>query len=141
MDTPESLAASLAAAPEDPKIQPAALEHEFDLDYTTPAGARFRGHFKNRILTVAEWVQVSRIKATLLGGMPLTSIDGSTLSVAEMMSHMALSLVEKPGWFDSTKLHEPLVVEAVYGEVAAHQARFRGLGRETEGSGGGGWYG
>lgn len=125
----------------DPKLS---REYEFDLDYTGPTGRRYRGHFKNHILTIGEHAQVSFMRSRMLGGVPWVSLDENDKALAEMVCHMTQSLEGDAKWAKNlSDLADVDVVEALYEEVRGHEATFHGRrpaegGRDPEGGDAGG---
>ena len=109
---------------------PKALEvYEFTIDVVDGAGKRWTGQFKNQILDMDQRVEVGCTQARLCGGIPFMALDPDTLALAEMMAHLFVSLLEKPKWFVTSgegAIKNVRVLNAVYSEVATHEATFRG---------------
>jgi len=110
----------------DPKMK---VEYKFEFDYTDKRGKRWHGEFTNRILSYRMKSRVGAIRAQMGGGMPMESLDLATLDVNEKIAHLTISLVSRPPWAAGDKLSElydPEILDRIYAEVAAHEARFHG---------------
>lgn len=117
---------------EDPKSQ---KEYTFKFDWTNPVGKRYQGEFTNKILTIADKQNVGIMRARLGGGMPVESLDGLTIEINLMVSHMTFSLIKTPTWADDLRaLIEHELIQEIYMEVASHEATFSGYGAVKEGS-------
>jgi hypothetical protein len=115
-----------APAPSDPK---AAEQYEFVVSVKDGAGKVWSGTFKNRILTIEDRVNVGLTQATLVSGIPWSSLDPETQALTEVMAHLAKSLVDKPRWFvlsGPDAIRNTRILNAVFREVTAHEAFFRG---------------
>lgn len=103
-------------------------EYSFDFEHTDSRGKVWRGHFTNHILTIRERRLSKVMKAKMLGGIPVEAIDREAWEVAEMLSHLSLSLngtKEPPEWAkDFEKLQDPRILEALYSEVSSHEDTF-----------------
>jgi hypothetical protein len=117
---------------DDPKLK---RDYEFKIDYTDGRGRRWKGPFTNRILNFDELSRVGIIKANLFGGMPIISFDAYTVDHNEKVSHLTVSLVSRPDWCEGaklTKLTDKDLLDAIYSEVASHEATFHGRGSDQE---------
>ena len=144
--SPEQLKAELEGKPEtgeqkvsrlyDPRLE---REYEFELKYVDGRGKAWPGKFKNQILNFVQVSQVGAIKAHSLGGAPAASCDEYTLDHAEKLSHLTVSLVERPDWAKGSKLeqlNDKGLLDALYAEVARHEGTFHGrIPAEEDGSG------
>lgn len=109
---------------DDPKHQ---REYTFELDYTDTTGKKWTGQFRNQILSILQRQQVGAMKARLAGGVPFTSLDPYTTELNEMIAHLQISLRDKPKWAaELSELLDDGVAEAIYEEVASHEAMFHG---------------
>ncbi len=114
-------AVSEAVLPAPPAPRPGRTQ-AFDVDVRTGDG-HCVGKFVSRILTVGEQLSVGNMRAKLLAGL---TVDPETAFLAEMVSHLQHSLVERPAWAaDLLGFDDSATVEAIYREVTAHEASFR----------------
>lgn len=103
--------------------------HSFTLEYTDSRGRVWRGAFRSHVLTIREKVQVGLLKARLAGNAPPEALDYVTASLLEIMAHLTIALDDAPPWAsDLEKIRDPGVLQAIYEEVAGHEARFHGTG-------------
>lgn len=101
--------------------------YPFDLQWVSPKGKVWKGHFVNRILNIRDQQNVGLMRAKLSGGIPYESLDPLTKELNLMLAHLTFSLDERPDWAaDLTKLDSVELLQAIYGEVASHEATFRG---------------
>jgi hypothetical protein len=100
----------------------------FNFVWTDGRRKTHEGVFTNRILTIGQQQQVAILEAKLCGGMPFESIDQATRSINHAIAHMTYSLTSTPPWArDLRKVEDPMLVIAIYQEVASHEARFFGF--------------
>jgi len=112
--------------------------YTFTLDYVDPRGRRWSGRFTNHVLSVANACQVASIKAGLLGNRPLPSFDEDSRSLAEVLAHLTVSLIERPKWAANLgELYDDALLARLYQEVQTHEAAFRS-GVDAGGGAGGG---
>lgn len=104
----------------------ASEEYAFVIDHTDGAGARRRGEFKNRILTIEQRMNLSLLQAKLTRNTPWEALDPEGQYLVTIIAHLTSSLVEKPAWFKVSEMRDVKLLNAVYAEVAEHEAYFRG---------------
>ena len=108
----------------DPK---AAKSYTFSLDYTDAHGKTWAGSFTTKILSIGERQLVGALRARMSGGAQVESLDALTVEINLMLAHLAYSLTDKPKWADNlAELEDVGVVQAIYSEVASHEAYFLG---------------
>jgi hypothetical protein len=129
----EAAAAARDKAPievEDPSLNPLAQEtYSFEIDVVDGAGKRWAGKFKNKILSIEESMNVGLTKAGMTGNTPWFALDPADQATIEMVAHLTHSLVSKPAWFilhGKDAIKNVRLLNAVYGEVSAHESTFRG---------------
>lgn len=112
------------SAADDPKAQE---EYSFHFDWKDARGRRWKGDFRNRIITLYQRRLIGLMRARALGGVPVASVDMATLTLIHMAAWLQESLIKRPDWFsDPDKLNDDALVAAVFQEVAAHEATFHG---------------
>lgn len=110
-----------------PKADPKMLrEYLFEFKFTTPGGKVFTGTFTNKILNVREKELVGIMRARLSGGIAYEVLDTFTKELNMMVSHLSISLKEKPDWAKDLLDLDEEVIHALYAHVAEHEATFRG---------------
>jgi hypothetical protein len=110
------------APPKDEANNPLAQEQwAFALDYKSS-----RAQFKNKILSIAERVEVGLLQSRLARLTPWEAIDEDTRYLLSVIAHLTVSLVEKPAWFKASEMKDVAFLYTVYTEVAKHEAYFRG---------------
>lgn len=108
--------------------------HTFALEHTDVRGRMWRGRFRCHVLTIREKVQVGLLKSRLAGNVPPEALDVVTSSLLEMLAHLTIALDDAPDWAsDLERIRDPGVVQAIYEEVAGHEARFHGTGGSDSG--------
>lgn len=104
--------------------------HHFKIDmFSRWEGERVRGAFSTTILSNRMMIRVGVIKSQLLAA-AAGSVDYFTTQMAEKMAHLEVCLIDKPKWFEPLTCEDREVLDSVYEEVASHEARFWGQGRE-----------
>lgn len=115
-----------------PKLQE---EYTFKFDWKDGRGKRWGGEFTNRIASVMDRQTIGALQAQWQLGMSHVSIDPEIAGMNYVVAHMAITL--KPGrgaeWAkDIRKLTDTDLVQALYGEVASHEATFHGRAGDQE---------
>lgn len=105
-------------------------KYSFELNFKDRRGKIWSGRFTNKILTIQEQFNVNYALSSLTGKVPIDSIQKDILITAQRISHLMISLIEKPDWAkDLTQLKTIDVIDAIYQEVDSHEAIF--FGHET----------
>lgn len=108
----------------DPRTQ---REYEFNFKWISPTQQVFEGKFKNRFFNFSEQAAAGRLKASMCDGMSWESFDPGTQELFIMLSHLMLSLIERPSWAeDLGTLFYREILYKLWEEVMAHEAIFRG---------------
>lgn len=129
-----------ATSPESKKEDPSIelkrhSKYPFDFSWTSSNGTVWEGHFVNKILSIADRQNMGLTMARFGGGMPVESIDVLTNEINIIVSHMMYSLVECPDWAkDLRSLDDIALIQAIYEEVASHEATFFGPRTDKKGS-------
>jgi hypothetical protein len=106
-----------------------AEEYTFTIDLTGGDGRRYVGEFTNRILTPQQRINAGVMRAALAQNTPFEALDPETSYLLEQIAHLTISIVKKPSWWATGGAKPVLntdVLNAVYMEVAMHEATFRG---------------
>lgn len=114
---------------EEPKVDSAKLneEYKFNFKWTDGRGKVWEGFFVNEILSIAKQQAVGVLRAKLGDGLPVSSIDAFTNEINLMVAHMSISLKDYPDWAkDLRALKDASLLQAIYEEVASHEATFFG---------------
>jgi len=110
--------------PDDPKSQ---SEYTFNLDYTDTRGKHWVGEFTSKILTIRERQFMGAMRSRMSGGAAIESLDSLTIELNLMTAHMTYSLIKRPQWAAQPgEMKDVSLIQAIYEEVAAHEARFLG---------------
>lgn len=111
-------------AGEDPRQKD---EYSFDLEYIDGRNNAWKGRFTNKILTIRERQLSGIMRARLAGGVPAESLDPLTAELNLIISHLTFSLTARPDWAkDLQSLNDIQLLQAIYTEVASHEAGFFG---------------
>ena len=120
---------------DDPRLQPF---YTFPFSYKDPRGREYKGIFTTHILSIDERIKSAALEATISGGVNYRAVDPNMAILTRAIAHMAFSITKKSGispagWADDFfAMLDPDPVLALYEEVLAHEAFFRGLGELTE---------
>jgi hypothetical protein len=124
-----------AVEPEKKKIEdrmndPRNAEHyTFTLQHRDARNQLWEGTFTTKILSIGERQLVGVMRSRYQGGAPLESLDASTADINMKLAHLTYSLVHFPKWAEKLReLKDPGVIDAIYQEVASHEAFFLGWG-------------
>ena len=120
-DSPEKEKKSRA---DDPRSH---REFTFSINYIDANGKAWIGDFTTKILSIHERQKVGILRSQLGGGMPVESLDAMTVELNLMIAHLTFSLTARPKWAETLRnLEDFAVVQAIYTEVASHEAYFLG---------------
>lgn len=123
----------------DPKGQEV---YTFDISVTEGSGRVLEGKFTSRILSMDERIELGVLAARMALFTRWDSLDPDTQWLCTVQAHLTISLDvdkggQRPRWFKLAGKEAILntrVLAAVYAEVSAHEAFFRGS-PEAPGSG------
>lgn len=125
---PQSTPDELKEAASEPPAPPA--DPRGNVSYTFAfkdeiGGKALEGSFTNKVPSVGETRMIGVLRAQLANGVPYDQLDDFTKEVNLMVAHMTVSLRAKPEWAKNLDLLDVSVIQALYGEVAAHETTFR----------------
>ncbi len=111
----------------DPRNQ---KEYTFSFRYKAPHSKKvYAGRFTNRVLSIAQRQMVGMLRARYAGGTPFVELDIFTVELNAMLAHLEVSLTDRPDWAKKlTELHDWKLLQALWAEVALHEATFCGWG-------------
>lgn len=102
-------------------------EFTFSLNFMDETGKAWLGEFTTKILSIHDRQRSGILRAQLGGGLPLESFDAVTAELNMIMAHLTFSLTQRPPWAESLRtLDDPSILQAIYAEVASHEAFFLG---------------
>ena len=111
--------------------KPVSTVHSFDVNVTTGDGKIYVGTFTSRILTIGDQIAVGKLRVAMSNGLSWSQVDPLTNSLLEKVSHLSISLTERPDWSkDLMGIYDIRVLDAIYKEVSAHEGRFLGLSQD-----------
>lgn len=111
---------------DDPRNQE---QYTFTLRHRDSRNKLWEGTFTTKILTIGERQLVGVMRSRYQGGVPLEALDASTADLNLKLAHLSYSLVSYPRWAEKLReLKDPGVIDAIYQEVASHEAFFLGWG-------------
>ncbi len=111
----------------DPRTKTA---YPFTLKWIDKRGKAWRGDFQNTRLTIKDQQAMGLLQARFGGGMSYEALDPMTREINLMIAHMMISLDQEicPPWAkDLRELDSIPLLQAIYREVADHEAIFHGL--------------
>lgn len=122
--TPEQKTAKADA--EDPRTQE---EYTFTFDFTDSRNKRWHGKFTNRVRTLMDRQFAANMQAGWQGGIPYAAYSPDDVFLNEVLAHLGTTLtpMEGSGAFtmdDLRTAHDMNLINALYGEVLGHEARF-----------------
>lgn len=110
-------------------------KYTFDFKWEDGTGKVLSGKFTSKILTIGEQSLVGILRARLSAGIAYEALDDFTKELNFLVANLTYSLEERPRWAeDLRKLDNIEILQALYVEVAAHEATFRGQRTEKRGS-------
>lgn len=105
--------------------------HTFNINYISDVDdTRYIGTFTCKKLSIMDIAALGVRKAQLNGGMyydernPGKGVDFETDDYNAMLSHLEISLVNTPNWWDLRSISDVDLITAVYREVAKFEASF-----------------
>jgi len=114
----------------DPKAQ---REYSFDFGWKDANGKIWRGRFTNTVPDLRTRQLIGALRSQLGNNLPIDSLDLLTQEMNLVMAHLSFSLTARPKWADDlSALFDFRLVQAIYEEVAAHEATFLGPEPATE---------
>lgn len=104
-----------------------AEQYTFTLRHRDARNKLWEGTFTSKILSIGERQLVGVMRSRYQGGATLESLDASTADLNLKLAHLSYSLVNYPKWAERMReLKDPGVIDAIYQEVASHEAFFLG---------------
>lgn len=105
------------------------LEYTFEFSHTDDTGKVWNGSFTNRVLNIAQKIQIGVVRARRLQGAPMASVSPRTLELLYIIGWMEESLTKRPAWAkDLLDLTDEDLVEQLWLIVARHESIFLGRG-------------
>lgn len=102
-------------------------EYTFQLKFTDGRGKLWQGRFVNRIVNIHDQQLIGVMQSRLGGGQPLNSLDALIAELNMMVAHLTRSLKDRPDWAKNLlAITNYEIVQAIYMEVASHEAHFHG---------------
>ncbi len=123
---------SAKAEAEEPKGQEA---YTFELKYRDGRGKLWKGTFTNKAPTVRAQQTMALLQSEWQLGKPWESIDPDIAAMNSFLAHMAFTLTphddakwacDTEGKLDLRNLHDTGIIQALWLEVASHEATFLG---------------
>lgn len=114
----------------DPETSPKSQrEYTFDFNWKDPHGKVWSGKFTNRIPDIRTRQLIGALRSQLGNNLPAESLDLATTEMNLIIAHLTFSLVKQPKWAeDLGELFDFQLLQAIYTEVATHEATFLGYG-------------
>lgn len=110
--------------PNDPKAQE---EYTFQFKWKDGRGKSWEGEFTDKILSIGSRQMVGALRARF-SNVSFDRLDALTAHINMMIAHLTFSLTKRPEWAkDLRELHNIDLIQAIYDEVASHEATFFGL--------------
>jgi len=117
---------------DDPRALP---EYTFEFKYKDGSGKDWSGEFVSKIPTIQDRQGIGILRAQLSGGLPSNSLDPLTSELNLIIAELTFRLKERPKWAENLRaILDFGLVQALYEEVASHEAFFFGWS-EAKGSG------
>lgn len=128
------------ASDEDPKGRE---EYTFSLKHRDGRGKIWKGTFTNRVPNVRTQQAIALLQSEWQFGKTWHSLDPDVVAMNNFLAHMAFSLTphEDARWarndegkLELRDLYDPGIIQALWLEVASHEATFLGRGPNPAGS-------
>ena len=88
-------------------------------------GKRQKGAFVAKYMGIGARLRMGTIRAKLLDGAPVDSVDTTTDDIAYMIAYLTVSLVKSPRWFNYDNLDYYEDLRELYTEVYRFMTNFR----------------
>lgn len=101
----------------------------FELDVEDSRGVRWQGRFTYKVPNLGEQVSIARLKTAYLPQGSQADAHGELVN--EMTCYLAVTLQDKPDWWDPYKFYDLTPLRDVYAKCREHENLF--LGRNVDG--------
>lgn len=91
----------------------------------TVDGEKKEGTFVAKYLSVATRLRLGTIRAKLLDGAPVQSLDTLTDDMSYIMAYLTVAFINKPTWFDFERLEDISEMRDLYTKVYNWMSSFR----------------
>lgn len=109
------------------------LEYSFDFSWKDGRGKVWAGKFVNKVPDLRTRLLVGSLRSQFANNLPMASLDPGTQEMSLVIAHLTFSLIKRPKWAeDLGALRDYQLIQAIYEEVANHEATFLGYGAATE---------
>lgn len=134
MQTPEELLKQIEdtekAEAQDRGELPAMTRLHIDVEGTR--GKRYRGEFHYTVPTLADQIQMGRLKATYLP--QGAAADANAAILAEQICYLAVTIQDpKPEWWNPFAMYDAAPIGALYGEALKYERKFHGRDEDDRG--------
>lgn len=113
----------------DPRSQ---RSYTFDFKYKDGNGKDWTGKFTSEVPDIRTRTMIGSLQAQLSNNVPSDALEPGVRRLNLILAHLTFSLVKRPKWAqDLGALFDPGLLNAIYEEVAQHEATFLGLDAVT----------
>lgn len=98
-------------------------------------GKEQRGTFVARYMGIGARLKLGTIRAKLLDGAPIQSVDTMTDDLAYMVAYLSVALIKTPKWFNYDEIDEYGDLRNLYMEVYEFMNTFRGKNEQSTNAG------
>ena len=104
----------------DPDSKTYSFEKELSME-----GKKMKGAFVAKYMGISARLKLGTIRAKLLDGAPIDSVDTMTDDIAYMIAYLSVALVKTPRWFNYDAIDEYNDLRDLYFEVYNFMQSFR----------------
>ena len=108
----------------------------YSFEYTmSMMGKKQTGTFVARYMGIGARLKLGTIRAKLLDGAPIQSVDTLTDDLAYMIAYLSVGLVNTPKWFNYDEIDDYEDLKNLYLEVFNFMNNFRGKNEQSSNAG------
>lgn len=102
--------------------------YPFNFEFKDGNGKVWKGKFVSEVPDIRTRTMIGSLQAQLANNVPADALEPGVRRLNLILAHLTFSLVERPKWAeDLGALFDPQLLNAIYEEVAAHEATFLGF--------------
>jgi hypothetical protein len=100
------------------------------IDVEGTRGKRYRGEFTYHVPTLADQIQMGRLKSTYLP--QGSAADANAAILAEQICYLAVTIQDPtPEWWNPFAMYDAAPVGALYGEALTYERKFHGTDADS----------
>jgi hypothetical protein len=120
----------------DPDEDPKTLrDYNFEFEWKDGRGKVWKGSFISTVPDIRTRTLIGSLQAQLSNNVPVDALEPGVRRMNLIIAHLTFSLTKRPKWAEDVgTLFDPELIQAIYEEVAKHEATFLGYDTAPAGS-------